>query len=106
MATGIVKLFTPQSDTGSAYKTREDKFVHASTVRMAGLKRLRKGQMSASKSTIIKGGQRQGICVFRQRSEDRSLMEGEESLTENDLRLEMSSASGDRLGGNRKPISH
>lgn len=111
MATGIVKLFHSakrygftQQDSGG-----QDVFVHASTVRMAGLKRLRKGQKVCFEIYDNQG--RPAARNLRVQTalvsalEDRSRVEGEETLTEEDLRLEMSSASGDRFGGSRKPIS-
>ncbi|NOJ43716.1 cold-shock protein [Bradyrhizobium australiense] len=46
MATGFVRLFHPAKRYGFIQQESggEDVFVHASTVRMAGLKKLRKGQ--------------------------------------------------------------
>jgi CspA family cold shock protein len=108
MATGIVKLFYPakrygfiQQDTGG-----EDVFVHASTVKMAGLKRLRKGQRVHFEIYDNQG--RPAARNLRVQTalvgalEDQSRFEGDEALAENDLRLEISPA---KAGGSRKPIS-
>jgi cold shock protein len=111
MATGIVKLFHSakrygfiQPDSGG-----QDVFVHASTVRMAGLNRLRKGQKVCFEIYDNQG--RPAARNLRVQTtlvdslEDGSRLEGEETSTDKDLRLEMSSAGGDRSGASRKPIS-
>lgn len=116
MATGTVKLFHItkrygfiQPDTGGP-----DVFVHAAAVRLAGLKRLRKGQKvyfevydhegkPAARNLIVQAD-------IADSSEDQSRPDTEtlaekNSVLEKDLISDIKSASERRSGGDRKSIS-
>jgi CspA family cold shock protein len=116
MATGTVKLFHItkrygfiQPDTGGP-----DVFVHAAAVRLAGLKRLRKGQKvyfevydhegkPAARNLIVQAD-------IADSSEDQSRPDTEtlaekNSVLEKDLISDIKSAGERRSGGDRKSIS-
>jgi cold shock protein len=115
MATGVVKLFHPargfgliQQDSGGP-----DVFVHATTVQMAGLKRLRKGQKVSFEicdnqvRPTARNLRVQGAKIVDS-PEDQSALKADENSAEKDKESSIetvNAASGARANGSRKPIS-
>ncbi|NOJ47704.1 cold-shock protein [Bradyrhizobium archetypum] len=108
MATGFVRLFHPAKRYGFIQQESggEDVFVHASVLRMAGLKRLRKGQKVHFEIYDNQGRPAaRNLRVQEDALEEQDRFQSQEEQTPKDVSPGSSPADSNRSAVSRKRIS-